>query len=94
MAAIFGLPSFGRSYARAIDVSLGEICLASGLESLFLDKTTDCLTGRRHLFGSRVTLEGLIHGLIRQLLFCFLYLVIAMKNSNGSTFVRWVDVYT
>ncbi len=59
------LCTFARPYARAIDVSLGEICLAS---DLFPDKTVDRFIDRRYLFGCRVTLEGRIRGLIRQLL--------------------------
>ncbi len=59
------LCTFARPYARAINVHLGEICLASGL---FPDKTVDRFTDRRYLFGHRVTLEGLVRCLIRQLL--------------------------
>ncbi len=39
-------------------------------DSLFPDKTVYRFTDRRHLFGRRVTLEGLVCGFIRQLLFC------------------------
>ncbi len=58
---------------------------------VFPDKAIDRFTDRRHLFGRWVTLEGLVRGLIRQLLFCFLYVGIAIENNSGTTFVSCED---
>ncbi len=49
-------------------------------------KTVDRFTNRR-----RVILEELVRGLIRQRLFYFLYVGIAIKNNSGSTFVSRDD---
>ncbi len=61
------------------------------VDSLFPVKTIDQFIDRRHLFGRRVTLEGLIRGLIRQLLFSFLHVGISIKNNSGTTFMGWED---
>ncbi len=60
-------------------------------DGLFPDKAIVSFTDRRHLFGRWVTLEGLVRGLNRQLLFFFLYVGIAIENNSGTTFFSWED---